>query len=42
MGVDKDVSTYMHEALFTYKYTLYGIRYTLYDLLSATGNIQVM
>ncbi len=30
------------QASFTQKYTLYGIRYMLYDLLSATGDIQVM
>ena len=30
------------KAVITQKYTLNGIRYTLYDLLSATDDIQVM
>ena len=32
----------VHKAVITEDYTVYGIRYTLYDLLSATDNFQVM
>ena len=33
---------HVHKAVITLKYTVYGIRYTLYDLLSATDDNQVM